>query len=312
VVTIISRLELRPKTLRDDFSPLLRLVHGIAPWRIPGNIGVFPAILGASMLFSEILASIKPFESGWTAEVSSDWSQGRATFGGLVAALGNEAMRFLVAADRPLRSLDVTFVGPVLAGSVRVDAEVLRIGKAVTIASARLLSDGQPAATLTGIYGQARAASLNVAPAQPPVVRPVEELPDAVASPEFKTPTFLQHFGVRWAEGSRPFSGSHSRSSKIYIRHRDPAPFTESHAVALIDCIPPPILQMMTAPAANSSVTWTLEFLRHDYNFSPEAWWRIDTDVKASADGYCQESSVVMDPNGAPMAFSRQLVAVFG
>jgi acyl-CoA thioesterase len=264
------------------------------------------------MLFSEILASIKPFDDGWTAEVGTDWSQGRATFGGLVAALGNEAMRYLVPADRPLRGLDVTFVGPVLAGGVRMDAEVLRIGRSVTIARARLLSDGQPAATLTGIYGQARPSSLNLAPPPPPVVRPVEELPDAVSAPEFKTPTFLEHFGVRWAEGSRPFSGCNSRSSKIYIRHRDPGPFTESHIVALIDCIPPPILQMLTAPAPNSSMTWTLEFLRHDYNFSPEAWWRIDTDVKASADGYCQESSVVIDPNGVPMAFSRQLVAVFG
>jgi acyl-CoA thioesterase len=264
------------------------------------------------MLFSETLASIKPVENGWTAEVSADWSQGRATFGGLVAALGNEAMRFLVPADRPLRGLDVTFVGPLPAGVVRLDAQILRIGKAVTIAQARVSSDGQPAATLTGIYGQSRPVSLNLAAPPPAVTRPVEDLPDAVSAPEFKTPTFLQHFGVRWAEGARPFSGLSSRSSKIYIRHRDPAALTESHIVALIDCIPPPILQMMTAPAPNSSMTWTVEFLRHDYHFSPEAWWRIDTEVKASAEGYCQETSMVMDPNGVPMAFSRQLVAVFG
>jgi len=264
------------------------------------------------MLFSETLASLKPAEKGWTADVGADWSQGRATFGGIVAALGNQAMRLRVPADRPLRGLEVTFVGPVLAGSVHIEANILRVGKAVTIAQARVASDGQPAATLTGIYGQARPVSLQLEPPPPPPVRPAEELPDAVSTPEFKAPTFLQHFGVRWAEGARPFSGSRSRSSKVYIRHRDPGPLTESHIVALIDCIPPPILQMMTVPAPNSSVTWTLEFLRHDYHFAPEAWWRIDTEVRASADGYCQETSVVMDPSGAPMAFSRQLVAVFG
>jgi acyl-CoA thioesterase len=264
------------------------------------------------MLFSETLASIRPLNGGWIAEVGSDWSQGRATFGGMVAALGNEAMRFLVPADRPLRGLDTTFIGPVLPGSVRMDAEILRVGKAVTIAQARLTSNGQPAATLTGIYGQARPVSLTLAPPPPAVVRPVGELPDAVSTPEFTTPTFLQHFGVRWAQGAPPFSGSSSRSSKIYIRHRDTRALTESHIVALIDCIPPAILQMMTTRAPNSSMTWTLEFLRHDFDFSPEAWWRIDTEVKASAEGYCQETSVVMDPNGAPIAFSRQLVAVFG
>ncbi len=44
--------------------------------------------------------------------VSDDWMQGRATFGGLVAAVGNEAMRKLVPRDRPLRSLQTTFIGP--------------------------------------------------------------------------------------------------------------------------------------------------------------------------------------------------------
>jgi hypothetical protein len=55
-----------------------------------------------------------------------------------------------------------------------------------------------------------------------------------------------------------------------------------------------------------------LEFIRHDYSFAPTEWWRIDTEVKAAADGYCQESSLVLDPQGRPAAFSRQLVAVFG
>jgi len=264
------------------------------------------------MLFSETLASIEPRDDGWHAQVGSDWSQGRAIFGGMVAALGNEAMRFLVPADRPLRGLDVTFAGPVLAGGVRMQAEVLRVGKAVTIAQARLWSDGQTAATLTGIYGRARPVSLDLAPPPPLVVRSADELQELTATSTFKAPAFIRHFGARWAEGTGPFTGSSLRTSKIHVRHRDPAPLTESHVVALIDCVPPPILQMMTTPAANSSLQWTMEFLHHDYSFAPDAWWRIDTEVKASAEGYCQEASLVIDPNGVPMAFSRQLVAVFG
>ncbi len=37
------------------------------------------------------------------------WGQGRATFGGLVAAMLYEAMRLKVPAGRPVRSLSVTF-----------------------------------------------------------------------------------------------------------------------------------------------------------------------------------------------------------
>jgi len=125
-------------------------------------------------------------------------------------------------------------------------------------------------------------------------------------------PEFLQHFGMKFAQGTRPFTGTPLSRSKVYIRHLDPAPLSESHVVGLIDCIPPPLLQMMSTVVPASSLTWTLEFIRHDYSFSPSEWWRIDTEVKGAGDGYCQESSLVLDPQGRPAAFSRQLVAVFG
>jgi acyl-CoA thioesterase len=264
------------------------------------------------MLFSETLNSMQPQDGGLSAFIGEDWSQGRATFGGLVGALGNEAMRRLVPADRPLRELETVFVGPTMAGPVRIEAEILRVGKAVTIATARLFSAEKISATLTGIYGADRAAAISIAPMVATNVRRVEDLPEPVAPSTFNGPSFLQHFGFRWAEGARPFSGSSSRKSKIYVRHRDSAALTESHVVALVDCIPSAVLQMMSTAAPSSSLTWSLQFLRHDYSFAPAAWWRIDADLDSAADGYSCESSVLLDPAGVPAAISRQLVAVFG
>jgi acyl-CoA thioesterase len=264
------------------------------------------------MLFSEALATIQPLNEGWSAEVSEDWSQGRAAYGGLAAALGNEAMRRLVPRERALRGLEIAFVGPLIPGKVRMQAEVLRIGKAITIASARLYSGAEVATTLTGIYGASRGVAMNVAAAAPSSTVAADSIAGDDKPPGGRFPAFLQHFDVKFAEGGRPFSRIPMPRSKVYIRHRDSAPLTESHVVALIDCIPPPLLQMMSDFVPASSLTWTLEFLRHDYDFSPDAWWRIDTEVKAAGNGYSQESSVVLDPNGVPMAFSRQLVAVFG
>jgi acyl-CoA thioesterase len=263
------------------------------------------------MLFSETLASMQPRDGGWRAVIGEDWSQGRATFGGMVAALGNEAMRRLVPADRELRGLDTTFVGPALAGEVSIDAEVLRVGRAVTIARARLWSDGKIAATLTGTYGMARATALSLTPTVAAGVRPALELPEWSAA-DTGGPSFARHFGHRWAEGAHPYAGSHLRTSKIYVRHKDPAPLTESHVVALIDSIPSVIVQLMSTPAPSSSLTWTLQFLRHDYRFGPEAWWRIDAEVDSAGSGYSCESCVLIDPNGAPAAVARQMVAVFG
>ena len=263
------------------------------------------------MLFSETLASMQPRDGGWQAVVGEDWSQGRATFGGMVAALGNEAMRRLVPADRELRGLDTTFVGPALAGEVNIDAEILRVGKAVTIARARLWSDGKIAATLTGIYCAARATALSISPTVAAGVRPALELPEWSAA-DMGGPSFARHFGNRWAEGAHPYAGSKLRTSKIYVRHKDPAPLTESHVVALIDSIPSVIVQLMSAPAPSSSLTWTLQFLRHDYSFAPEAWWRIDAEVNSAGSGYSCESCVLIDPSGTPAAVARQMVAVFG
>jgi acyl-CoA thioesterase len=263
------------------------------------------------MLFSQTLASMQPREGGWRAVIGADWSQGRATFGGMVAALGNEAMRRLVPTDRELRGLETTFVGPALAGEVGMDAEILRVGKAVTIARARVWSDGKIAATLTGIYGAARATALALTPSVAQGVPAALDLPDRSGA-DMGGPSFVRHFGYRWAEGARPFAGSSLRTSKIYVRHQDPAPLTESHVVALIDCIPSVVLQLMSTPAPSSSLTWTVQFLRHDYSFAPDAWWRIDAEVNSAGSGYSCESCMLIDPSGTPAAVARQMVAVFG
>ena len=263
------------------------------------------------MLFSETLASMQPRDGGWRAVIGEDWSQGRATFGGMIAALGNEAMRRLVPAERELRGLETTFVGPALAGQIDIDAEILRVGKAVSIARARLWSDGKIAATLTGIYGTARATALSITPTVAAGVPAAQALPER-AGADMGGPSFVRHFGYRWAEGARPFAGSPLRTSKIYVRHQDPAPLTESHVVALIDSIPSAVLQLMSTPAPSSSLTWTVQFLRHDYSFAPEAWWRIDVEVNSAASGYSCESCMLIDPLGTPAALARQMVAVFG
>jgi acyl-CoA thioesterase len=264
------------------------------------------------VLFSEILASIRPLNSGWRAFVGEDWSQGRATFGGVVAALGNQAMRRLVPADRELRGLETTFVGPAMAGEVRIVAEILRVGKGVTVAQAQLWSADTIAATLTGVYGAARATSLSLAPPTAAGVPSVLDLPEPSPPVTVGGPSFLRHFDFRWAEGARPFSGTTLRTSKIYVRHKDPAPLTESHVVAMMDCIPSAILQLLSAVVPSSSLTWTLQFLRHDYSFTPQAWWRIDAEVNSAGNGYSCESCMLLDPNGLPAAFGRQMVAVFG
>lgn len=262
------------------------------------------------MQFGEILNSIRDSGEELRVTVSDDWLQGRATFGGLVAAVGNEAMRNVVPRDRPLRSLQTTFVGPAGAGTWKLRARVLRAGKAVTLARCEVIEGEQVVAVQTGVYGADRESAVLVKPTPVDSPRGVDEINELRYTPE-RAPAFVQHFALRFAVGAKPFTSTRS-PSKVYIRHRDPSPLTESHIVALVDCIPTPALSMFHAPAPGSSLVWTLDFFEHDLGFAPDAWWRIDTDIDAATGGYVNQTGVLHDPNGRPVALSRQLFVVFG
>src|ERR1044072_3589590 len=114
------------------------------------------------MQFSDILASIHGPDESLDVSVSDDWLQGRATFGGLVAAVGNEAMRKFVPRDRPLRSLQTTFVGPATAATRNLRARVLRTGKPATLAQWEIREGEQFVAVQTGVYGPDRESAVIV------------------------------------------------------------------------------------------------------------------------------------------------------
>ncbi|MCO2091384.1 thioesterase family protein, partial [Pseudomonas aeruginosa] len=83
------------------------------------------------MNFSELIQAVRRDPS--SVVVPASWGQGRATFGGLVVALAYEAMLAVVEAGRPLRSIGVSFVGPLAPEQpASFSARLLREGKAVS------------------------------------------------------------------------------------------------------------------------------------------------------------------------------------
>ncbi len=62
------------------------------------------------MTLREMLQAVR--DNPQAVTVPASWGQGRAGFGGLAAALVYEVMRAQVPEGRPLRSLAITFVGP--------------------------------------------------------------------------------------------------------------------------------------------------------------------------------------------------------
>lgn len=253
--------------------------------------------------------------AGATVEIPEGWAQGRATFGGLVAAMLYEQLAAQVDPDSTLRSITFSFVAPVAAGPVSLQGSVLRAGRSVSQVEARMEQDGQVVLAAFASFGSSRDSSIHVpADTAPHFVAPEELQP--LPYIEGLVPEFTQKFDYRISAGDMPFSGSASNRFGGWVRFRGEEAATRrveiGHLLALIDAWPPAVLPMLKQPAPASSLTWTLEFMEPLPEATCGDWWQYLADVEQAADGYAVAQARLWSPAGKPVAFSRQTVTVFG
>jgi acyl-CoA thioesterase len=261
--------------------------------------------------YSELLASMRADQDGHVVDVDASFTQGRTLFGGLQLALAVRAMRALLPARLPLRSAQATFVAPLAHGRVRVHADLLRTGTSATHARAELRAGPQVACVVVAIFGAARASAIALELSRPPLGQDPEQLPAQRLIPGV-TPAFLEHLQLRWARGGPPYSGHTEPRSSIYGRMRDRATPHEDAVIALADSIPTPALSMLQSPAPASSLNWMLELIADPVELDRDGWAQIETEVRAGADGYLSQTSVLCAPTGKALAISHQSVGIFG
>ncbi|MGE1156005.1 acyl-CoA thioesterase [Pseudomonas kitaguniensis] len=264
------------------------------------------------MRFSDLLDAAR--RNPLDVSIPADWAQGRATFGGLVAALQYEALRAQVPADRPLRSMAVTFVGPVAAQvPASYQVEVLREGKAVSQLLGRVVQGGEVATLVQASFGSARESQIVVAGEAPPTFKHWDECQEL---PCIKgvTPEFMRHLAMRWSVGGLPFTGNKSREMGGWVRLRGDVkeePLSVSHILALVDAWPPALLPHLTQPAPGSTLTWTVEFIQPQPNLSTLDWCQYHVNIEHARDGYGHAAAALWSPTGELIAISRQTVVVF-
>ncbi|MEO6799006.1 MAG: thioesterase family protein [Rhodanobacter sp.] len=261
------------------------------------------------MRFSEAMQTVSRRGEHWQATVSDDWLQGRSAFGGLQAALALRAMRELVPPEMPLRTLQVTFLAPVPAGTVAIRAACLRRGRSAIHLEAGLYAGEQLLCRLLGVFGSARRSVLDFQPGQPTV--------GASAAKELcyvdgLMPAFTQHFRARWLHGDLPFSGGTRRESVLQLSLHDDGQPDETHVLAFTDFIPPIALGMFSQATPGSSLSWMVELLRDRYDDLGMDNWRVDAELLAARGGYTSQDVMLWGPSGEPVALSRQSMVVFG
>ena len=265
------------------------------------------------MQFCELVAAVR--DTPLNVTIPADWGQGRASFGGLVVALQYEAMRAHVSVDRALRSLAVSFVGPVAADvPISFEVEVLREGRAVSQVVGRAVQNGQVMTLVQASFGASRESAVSVDSVPAPEMKAVAQCP---LLPCIKgiTPEFMGHLSMAWAVGALPFTGRGTREMGGWVRlagEVQDEPLTETHLLALVDAWPPALLPLLNKPTAGSTLTWTIEFVQPLPKASTLEWCKYLAVIEHARDGYGHVAANLWAPGGELIAISRQTVAVFG
>ncbi|SDD32722.1 thioesterase family protein [Kordiimonas lacus] len=256
---------------------------------------------------AEILADIDGPEA--MTQVTPLWMQGRAAFGGLGAAMAATGMRQVLPEEKPMRSLMVSFVGPIPAEAVTVRSELLREGKNVSQATARVLAGDAVCLQASAAFGSARDTKA-VAPAAAFRPEPRDSVPPMDPS-RTPLPSFLQNFDIHWTGDGIPTSNTGARRLGKWVRHKsDMSAFPVEKIIAVADIPPPLMMAHYDRRIMASSLSWSLEFVvpAHEVNSD---WFYLDYSLEAAAGGYCQQSGQIFTESGDLVALSRQCMTYF-
>ncbi|MBD1588715.1 acyl-CoA thioesterase [Pseudomonas typographi] len=263
------------------------------------------------MDFAQLLDAVRTHPQAVT--IPAHWGQGRAVYGGLMAALLYQAMASHV--QVPLRTLALTFVGPVAPEvPVSIEVEVLRQGKSVTSLLARARQGGATLTVAQASFGAPRQSMVAVTAMPVAAMKPLAEcIP--IDYIEGVTPAYIRQLAMRWGIGALPFSATPSLAIGGWMRVREPQPaqpLDEAYLLLLADVWPPAVLPHLAAPAAGSTLSWTIELVQPMPALTTAQWLRYRAQIEHARDGYGHTAAAIWSEAGELVAISRQTVTVFG
>ncbi len=257
---------------------------------------------------TDVLQQMQPTENGFAGAVPPDWLQGRAIYGGLSAALCLAAAQKTWDDLPPLRSAQLTFIGPA-SSEVEVVPMLVRRGKSTAFITADLMSDGKLAVRASFCFGAQRDSRFSQ------VSLPAPDVPGVDACEPFfregSGPNFAGHFNSRHAAGPMPMSGDDAADICIWLQHKDSAAADSIQGlVALADAPPPAGMTMFSGPAPLSTMTWMFDVLAETPR-TEDGWWLSRSTAQSARDGYSSQEMVLWNTDGEPVMVGRQNVAIF-
>ncbi len=252
----------------------------------------------------QAIDALEPTEGGWRGTVPENWLQGRTAYGGFSAALALYAAQKSDTDLPPLRSAQVSFIGP-LSGDITIRASRLRRGRNAAFVQA----DVESAAGL-GL----RATFVFMGAVESRVDHQTGGAPH-FPMPTADTQTFRGHSAVAF---SRNFDLLDRRDDSVgpaewlrwarLVERKGLDPMVEMIAIA--DCLPPAALKLLGAPAPLSSMTWLLNILGPQ-PVTSDGWWLLRATTDYTREGSSSQQMAIWNTDGTPIAEQMQSVAIF-
>lgn len=263
------------------------------------------------MHFDQILENISATVDTHDFVISSAWSQGRTTFGGLITALLYTAMLKKLPSDRPLLSLTTSFISPLLSDQTfRIEVNIARQGQTATQMEGRVWQGQTLAVVVLALFGVPRSSKISVPGSTAPQLLPPEAC-KPLPYLENIIPKFTQQFDMRWAIGEMPFQNSTSLEMGGWMRFREKCTdFTIAHVIALVDVWPPTLLPLMSKPAPASTLVWTLAWASPPKELHND-WLMYKALIQYANHGYGHTCAEIWDAQGNLLALSNQTVGVY-
>ncbi len=263
-----------------------------------------------STSLDQLLAAAEQSDEGWRHHIGPDWMQGRTAYGGLSAALTLDAALRDHPGDAPLRTAQVSFIGPV-GGETQTATRLLRQSKSSRFVAADLTSEAGYGTAATFSFMSARQSHIDFARTPPPIAAP----PSALRSlPEHPArPAFTRKFDMRPASGSGDGFGHAADDADIITWVRwmeEPACDVHIALLALADALPPAAIRLFNQFGPLSSSTWIMHFL-NDAPQTDDGWWLLASRSTQVQRGFSAQTMEIWNHARELVAVGQQGVALY-
>ncbi|MBB5686587.1 thioesterase family protein [Sphingobium boeckii] len=254
------------------------------------------------MTLAEIIAGGRPNATGLDVTLPETWMQGRTAYGGVSAALALTAAQGVADDLPPLRTAQISFIGP-LSGDVSISAETLRRGRTAAFIDAEVRSEAGLGMKAMFVFMGDQPSHIDHEAMPAPAIFPdPAPVPKSVGAAKF----FFQNFEYIEAASDTPKS---ELLRWVRLKARDGVdPMVALLAVA--DALPPAALGLATEKGPVSSMTWLVNMLaaRPD---TTDGWWLLKSATEYARSGCSSQTMAIWNADGVPVASGMQSVAIF-